>query len=51
MNEHAINNRYRASTKAFREVIAHFFEVTLPKIGDDLSSWINDNFQVLNHAT
>ena len=51
MNEHARNNRYFASTKAFREAIAHFFEVTLPKIGGDLSSRINDNFQVLNHAT
>ena len=51
MNQHARNNRYFASTKDFRAAIDNFFEVTLPKIGGDLSSWINDNFQVLNQAS
>ncbi|KPU83211.1 hypothetical protein JI57_02045, partial [Psychromonas sp. PRT-SC03] len=45
MNEHARNNRYFATAKAFRESINHFFDTTLPTIGADLEMRINDNFQ------
>ena len=45
MNEHARNNRYFATAKAFRESINHFFDTTLPAIGADLNTRINDNFQ------
>jgi transposase len=51
MNEHARNNRYFESTKAFRAAIDEFFEITLPRIGGELSTWINDNFQVLKPAS
>lgn len=47
MNEHVRNNRYFSTAKAFREQIDHFFNDILPKIGDELKSRINDNFQVL----
>jgi hypothetical protein len=43
MNEHARNNRY--FTSAFRESINHFFDTTLPTIGAELNTRINDNFQ------
>ena len=45
MNEHARNNRYFATAKAFRESINYFFDTTLPAIGADLNTRINDNFQ------
>lgn len=45
MNEHARNNRYFATAKAFRESISHFFDTTLPAIGANLNTRINDNFQ------
>ena len=51
MNEHARNNVYFATTKAFRESIDHFFEVKLPEIGVSLQSRINDNFQTLISAS
>ena len=51
MNEHARNNVYFATTKAFRESIDHFFEVKLPEIGYSLQSRINDNFQTLVSAS
>lgn len=51
MNEHARNNRYFSTAREFREAIDKFFEVTLPRIGGKLGSWINDNFQVLNHVS
>jgi len=50
MNEHVRDNQYFSSAKEFREQIDDFFNHTLPKIGDDLKSRINDNFQVLNPA-
>ncbi len=45
MNEHARNNRYFATAKAFKESINRFFDVTLPAIGAGLNTRINDNFQ------
>lgn len=51
MNEHVRNNRYFATAKEFREKIDEFFQETLPQIGNNLSSRINDNFQVLKHAS
>lgn len=51
MNEHARNNRYFATAKAFRDALDNFFERILPNIAHTLSSRINDNFQVLRHAS
>jgi len=51
MNEHARNNRYFATTIAFRNALDNFFDVTLPKIAHTLKTRINDNFQVLSHAS
>ena len=51
MNEYVRNNRYFATAKEFREKIDEFFREILPKIGSKLSSRINDNFQVLKHAS
>ena len=51
MNEYARNNKYFATTKEFRHQINHFFDVTLPCIGDSLNGRINDNFQVLNSTS
>ena len=51
MNEHARNNRYFATAKAFRESINHFFDATLPAIGADLTMRINDNFQRFHPAS
>ena len=45
MNKHARNNQYFPITKAFRESINHFFDTTLPTIGADLNTRINDKFQ------
>jgi transposase len=50
LNEHARNNQYFATAKAFRQQIDKFFEVTLPKIGNALNGRINDNFQTFNPA-
>ena len=50
MNEHARNNRYFATAKEFRRQIDHFFECTLPTIGDTLNGRINDKFQILKSA-
>ena len=47
MNEQVRNNVFFESARAFREALAHFFEETIPKIKDILTSRINDNFQVL----
>lgn len=47
MNEDARNNRYFAAAKEFRRQINHFFECTLPTIGNTLNGRINDNFQIL----
>ncbi len=51
MNEHARNNRYFATAKAFRDAVDDFFVNTLPAIADSLATRINDNFQVLRHAS
>ena len=51
MNDHARNNKYFATAKAFRDQINHFFEVTLADISGSLDGRINDNFQVLNSAS
>ena len=50
MNERVRDNYFFDSAKKFREKILGFFKKTLPKIGRDLRSRINDNFQTLNHA-
>lgn len=50
MNEHARNNKFFKSPDAFRQSITDFFQVTLPKIADMLSTRINDNFQKLDYA-
>lgn len=50
MNEYARNNRYFATAKEFRRQIDHFFEYTLPAIGNTLNGRINDNFQTLKSA-
>lgn len=51
MNEHARNNWYLATAKAFREAINGFFSDTLPEIAGKLSCRINDNFQTLKPAS
>lgn len=51
MNEHVRDNQYFSTAKQFREQIDDFFQSTLPKIGDTLTSRINDNFQVLKPAS
>lgn len=51
MNEHARNNVVFESTKKFKAAIFGFFTDTLPKIGDELRSRINDNFQVIKSGT
>lgn len=50
MNEHARNNRYFATAKAFREAITGFFKRTLPVIAVGLGGRINDNFQILSSS-
>lgn len=47
MNEHARNNRYFASAKAFQAAIKGVFSDTLPEIAGKLSCRVNDNFQTL----
>jgi len=47
MNEHARNNVYFKTKRDFRAALETFFKETLPEIGSDLSSRINDNFQIL----
>lgn len=51
MNEHARNNRYFATAKAFRAAINGFFSHTLPEIAGKLGCRINDNFQILKPAS
>lgn len=51
MNEHARNNRYFPTAKAFRTSIYEFFDQTLPEIAGTLARRINDNFQVLKPAS
>lgn len=50
MNEQVRNNRYFSCAKEFRERIDDFFQKKLPEIGNNLTSRINDNFQVLSPA-
>lgn len=50
MNEHVRNNRFFETAKIFRKDIFNFFRQTIPKIGNNLSGRINDNFQRLNYA-
>lgn len=47
MNEHARNNKFFKGAKDFREAINGFFDLILPKIGNDLNDRINDNFEIL----
>ena len=51
MNEHARNNRYFATAKAFREAINGFFRDTMPVIAGQLGCRINDNFQKIKPAS
>jgi transposase len=51
MNERVRNNRFFKTAKEFRETIALFFDVTLPKISGTLRGRINDNFQIINPAS
>jgi transposase len=51
IDEHARNNRYFATAKIFRWHINNFFDVTLPNIGNDLDSRINDNFQTFKFSS
>jgi len=48
INEQVRNNVVFESAKAFRELLALFFSVTIPKIKPSLGTRINDNFQTLN---
>jgi transposase len=51
MNEQVRNNQYFSSAKQFRDKIDQFFDETLPQISATLYTRINDNFQILNHAS
>lgn len=51
MSEHARNNRYFATAKAFRSAINGFFSNTLPEIAGEFTCRINDNFQTLKPAS
>ncbi|MMZ51654.1 hypothetical protein D3C81_359220 [compost metagenome] len=51
MNEHARNNRYFPTAKAFSAAISGFFDCTLPAIAGELTRRINDNFQILKPAS
>lgn len=50
MNEHARNNCYFPTVRAFRTAIRGFFSLTLPEIAGELTHRINDNFQILKPA-
>ncbi len=45
MSEYASNNKYFSTSTDFRQSINHFFDKTLPTIGNALASTINNNFQ------
>jgi len=47
MNEQVRNNRFFKGVKDFKEAINGFFDNILPRIGNNLSDRINDNFQLL----
>lgn len=49
MNEKVRNNRFFKSSKDFKEAIFNFFENIMPNLVDELTSRINDNFQVLQN--
>jgi transposase len=48
MNEQVRNNVVFESAQAFREQLALFFSVTIPKIKRSLGTRVNDNFQTIN---
>jgi TM2 domain-containing membrane protein YozV len=48
MNEQVRNNVVFESAQAFRQQLALFFTVTIPKIKRLLITRITDNFQTLN---
>lgn len=50
MNERVRNNYFFKTAQDFREKIFNFFNKTIPKIGSDLCTRINDKFQKLNYA-
>lgn len=51
MNERVRNNRVFKSAKEFQSSIMGFFTHTWPKIAQDMTERINDNFQILNKAS
>ncbi|MFH0256348.1 IS630 family transposase [Vibrio rumoiensis] len=51
MHEHARNNVYFPTKASFKDAINRFFDVTLPKVADSLTTRINDNFQVMKSAS
>ncbi len=51
MNERVRNNVYFKNKREFQTAIEQFFTVTLPEIAGELTSRINDNFQVLKPAS
>ncbi|WP_340610506.1 transposase, partial [Xenorhabdus bharatensis] len=50
-NEQVRNNVYFPDTKTFRKTLHHFFHVTLPEKGQELATWLTDNFQTLIPAS
>lgn len=51
MNEHVRNNQFFNSAKDFRKAVMDFFNVTWPQIATQMTSRINDNFQVIKQAS
>ncbi|CBJ90277.1 conserved hypothetical protein [Xenorhabdus nematophila ATCC 19061] len=50
-NEQVRNNLYFPDAKTFREVLHHFFHVTLPEKSNELITRLTDNFQILKSAS
>ena len=51
MNEYVRDNQFFQSAKEFRDKIMEFFNITWPQIADQMTSRINDNFQILKQTS
>ncbi|WP_340681157.1 IS630 family transposase [Paraglaciecola sp.] len=51
MNKNARDSVYFRTKREFRAALDQFFKEKLPEIGNTLTSWINDNFQMLTPAS
>jgi transposase len=51
MNKNVRDSVYFKTKREFRAALDKFFKEKLPEIGSTLTSWINDNFQMLTPAS